>query len=69
MDNPLISPPLSFPTQLHRLETLNLTAQTNILLAQAALKEYIETARQMRRNMEDTERDIMDRAVRLRSSR
>ena len=69
MDNPLTSPPVSFPTQIHRLETLNLTAQTNILLAQAALRDYVDTARQMRRNLEDTERHILDKAARLRSSR
>ena len=69
MDNPLISPPFSFPKELHKLERLNRSAQANILLAGEALEEYIHTVIQIRLNLENTERDLLNRAVRLRSNR
>ena len=68
LDNPLIAPPLSFPRQLYKLERLNLNAQTSIILAQEARKDYEATVREMRKTLEKTEQDMLDRAVRLRSS-
>ena len=68
LDNPLVAPPFSFPSQLYKLERLNMSAQTSIILAQEARKDYLATVRQMSNNMERTERDMLDRAVRLRSS-
>ena len=43
LDNPITSPPTSFPTKLHRLDRLNLTAQTDIIQAKGALEEYLDT--------------------------
>ena len=68
LDNPLIAPPFSFPNQLYKLERLNLNAQTSIILAQEARKDYEATVREMRKTLEKTEQDMLDRAVRLRSS-
>ena len=45
-----------------------MSAQTSIILAQEARRDYEATVREMRNNMERTERDMLDRAVRLRSS-
>ena len=68
LDNPLIAPPFSFPKQLYKLERLNTNAQTSIILAGEARKDYMATVIQMRDSLEKTEQDMMDRAVRLRSS-
>ena len=68
LDNPLIAPPLSFPNQLYKLDRLNLNAQTSIILALEAQRDYVATVVQIRNNMEKTEQDMMDRAVKLRSS-
>ena len=68
LDNPLIAPPFSFPKQLYKLDRLNLNAQTSIILAEEAQKDYVATVIEMRDSMEKTEQDMMDRAVRLRSS-
>ena len=68
LDNPLKAPPFSFPNQLYKLERLNLNAQTSIILAQEAQKDYIATVKQMSNNMEKTKQDMLDRAVKLRSS-
>ena len=68
LDNPLIAPPFSFPKQLYKLDRLNLNAQTSIILAQEAQKDYVATVIEMRDSLEKTEQDMMDRAVRLRSS-
>ena len=68
MDNPLIAPPLSFPRQLYKLERLNLNAQTSLILAQEARKDDEATVREMSNHLEKTEQDMLDRAVRLRSS-
>ena len=69
LDNPLTSPPLSFPQQLHKLERLNTTAQTNIIKARFALREYVFTIRSMRDDMELHEMNMLQRAVQLRRSR
>ena len=45
-----------------------MNAQTSIILAQEARKDYEATVREMRNNLERTEQDMLDRAVRLRSS-
>ena len=53
---------------MYKLERLNLNAQTSIILAQEAQADYMATVRQMSNNMERTEQDMLDRAVKLRSS-
>ena len=63
-----IAPPFSFPKQLYKLERLNMNAQTSIILAEEAQKDYVATVIEMRDSMEKTEQDMMHRAVRLRSS-
>ena len=68
LDNPLIAPPFSFPKQLYKLDRLNLNAQTSIILALEAQRDYVATVVQMRNKMEKVEQDMMDRAVKLRSS-
>ena len=61
LDNPITSPPTSFPAQLHRLDRLNLTAQTDIIQAKGALEEYFDTVLQMTCTMENNQRNIMER--------
>ena len=69
LDDPVNSPPSSFPAQIHRLERLNMTAQANIVRARNALKEYVKTVRQMRDDMERKEVNMLKRAIILRRSR
>ncbi len=69
LDDPVISPPSSFPSQIHRLERLNMTAQTNIIRARTALQEYVKTVKQMRDDMERKEVNMLKRAIILRRSR
>ena len=69
LDNPITSPPTSFPTQLHRLDRLNLTAQTDIIQAKGALEEYFDTVLQMTCTMENNQRNIMERVGNLERTR
>ena len=69
LDNPITSPPTSFPTKLHRLDRLNLTAQTDIIQAKGALEEYLDTVLQMTNTMENNRRNIMERAGNLERTR
>ena len=69
LDNPITSPPTSFPTQLHRLDRLNLTAQTDIIQAKGALEEYFDTVLQMTCTMENNQSNIMERVSNLERSR
>ena len=69
LDDPVTSPPSSFPAQIHRLETLNITAEANIIRARTALQEYVRTIKQMREDMERKEVNMLKRAIILRRSR
>ena len=69
LDDPMTSPASSFPSQIHRLERLNMTAQTNIIRARTALQEYVKTVKQMREDMERKEVNMLKRAIILRRSR
>ena len=64
-----MSPPSSFPKQLHKLQQLNINAQTNIFQAQDALKDYIQTIKQIRLELETNERNMIERSSRLRRTR
>ena len=65
LDDPVISPPSSFPSQIHRLRRLNMTAETNITRARTALQEYVNTVRQMQEDLERKENKMLARAVTL----
>ena len=69
LDNPITSPPSSFPTELHRLDRLNITAQTDIIQAKGALEEYLNTMRQMTSSMELNQRNILEKAGKLEKTR
>ena len=69
LDNPITSPPHSFPTKLHRLHRLNNCAQQDIMNAKHAWKECLNTLKEMSVSLEVSKEDMISRACTLERER
>ena len=69
LDDPVASPPSSFPSQIHRLRRLNMTAEDNFNKVRTALQEYFKTVKQMLEELERKEDKMLVRAIILRRNR
>ena len=69
LDDPVASPPSSFPSQIHRLRRLNMTAEENLNKVRTAIQEYFQTVKQMLEELERKENKMLLRAIILRRNR